>query len=67
MGYPASMVGTQPLPCCSIARHLVGKMVIQTAHLLITIRTAQLYFHTLDLHKLLGNSSKNILPYMVSE
>ena len=29
------LVGAQPSPCCSFARHLVGKMVI-IAHLLIT-------------------------------
>ena len=29
-------------PCCSFARYLVGKMVSQAAHLLITIRTAGL-------------------------
>ena len=36
-----SLVGAQPPPSCSFARHLVGKIVILAAHLLITIRTAQ--------------------------
>ena len=31
-----NLVGAQPPPNCSFARHLIGKMVIQNAHLLIT-------------------------------
>ena len=43
------LVGAQPSPCCSFARHLVGNMAILAAHLLITIRTAQLMRWELNL------------------
>ena len=33
----SNVVGAQPAPCCSFARHLVEKMVIQAAHLLLYI------------------------------
>ncbi len=38
----ALLVGAQPTPTCSFARHLVGKIVIYCSWLLITISTAQL-------------------------
>ena len=37
------LVGAQPPPCCSFARHLVEKLVIRCKNLLVTSRTAQIY------------------------
>ena len=39
--YQTQLVGAQPSPCCSFARHFVGKIAILKAHLLITISTTQ--------------------------
>ena len=43
-----SLICAQPAPCCSFALHLVRKIVIPTAHFLITISTAQLDIYLLD-------------------
>ena len=52
-----NLVGAQPPPCCSFARDLVGKMVIQKAHL-SSSRSAQP-------SKLFGSSHMSIIFYLI--
>lgn len=60
------LVGAQPTPSCSFARHWVGKIVIQIAHLLyIESKPVMFLVGFLDSHRWLPSAIPGLVEYIV--